>query len=171
MENKLIVRRLVSGILLIVLAVLSFVCSNLNANLEMLTGQDIDALVGVYRLIAIYSLVVGIFFCASCKRRPKKWIEYTIAAITIVLFILIPSTQHYSTSAYLIIFQWALIIIVAAGLPTKKGFKDMPFQNKNENSLKNATEKQLNELKEMLDDGTITQDEYDAKRKKIILGI
>lgn len=34
MENKLIVRRLVSGILLIVLAVLSFICSNMNANLD-----------------------------------------------------------------------------------------------------------------------------------------
>ena len=44
----------------------------------------------------------------------------------------------------------------------------MPFRNKNENSLKFNTEKQLNELKEMLDDGTITQEEYDAKRKKIL---
>lgn len=168
MGNKLIVRRLVSGILLMILALLAFICSNMNAILRLMTNQDISALVGVYRLIAIYSLAIGIFFCASCKQRPTKWVEYTITTTSVIMFAFIPLTQGYDISSYLMIFQWALLFIVALGLPSKKGFKDMPFRNKNENSLKFTTEKQLNELKEMLDDGTITQEEYDAKRKKIL---
>lgn len=167
-NNKLIVRRLVSGILLIVLAVLSFVVSNMNANLSLITHEDISALIGVYRILAIFSLAVGVFFCASCKMRPKKWVEYTISILAIILFILIPTTEYYSSSAYLMIFQWAFLIIMIVGLPTKKGFKDMPFQKKNENNLKTTTEKQLSDLKELLDDGTITQEEYEAKRKKIL---
>lgn len=167
-ENKLIVRRLVSGILLILFALLAFAASNMDAFLRMATNVDISAIIGAYRILAIAAMAIGIFFCASCKMRPRKIVEYSIAIIGILIFALVPFTEGYSVSAYLEIFHWAFIIILAVGVPFKNGYRGMPYQNKNENSLKLSTEKQLNDLKELLDDGTITQEEYDEKRKKIL---
>lgn len=139
MDNKLIVWRLVSGALLIVLAVFSFICSIIVANVEIVTGKNINAVIGAYSLVAIYSLIVGIFFCVSYKKQSKKWIEYIIVITTIFLFFLLPSIQHYRNATYLIIFRWALLIFVGVGFQAKKKLEKIRNAH---NSLENEMKKQ-----------------------------
>lgn len=123
MDNKLIVWRLVSGALLIVLAVFSFICSIIVANVEIVNGKNINAVIGAYSVVAIYSLIVGIFFCVSYKKTIKKmdWI-YNSYNNDFSVFLL-PSIQHYRNATYLIIFRWALLIFVGVGFQAKKSLK------------------------------------------------
>ena len=172
MGNKLIVRRLVSGILLILFSIVVFSESaqmlNLASSLGTHYSQIISAAAGSGILLALAAGITGIIFTATCKIRPIKAVEWVIVIIDVIVTFLVSTNQYADYFKDLIIFQIIFAILLIIGAPYKKGYKDMPFRNKNENSLKFTTEKQLNELKEMLDDGTITQEEYDAKRKKIL---
>jgi len=172
MGNKLIVRRLVSGILLILFSIVVFSESaqmlNLASSLGAHYSQIISAAAGSGILLALAAGISGIIFTATCKIRPIKAVEWLIAIVDIIVIFLVSDNQYASYFKDLLIFQFVFVILLVIGVPYKKGYKDMPFRNKNEKSLKFTTEKQLNELKEMLDDGTITQEEYDAKRKKIL---
>ena len=91
------------------------------------------------------------------------------------------------------IWRWSFIILVCLGLPSNHGFKDMPFQSKNKeekptiNGLHSSMDSQksknditsnetennsdlddLRSLKKLLDDGIITQDDFDTKKKQIL---
>ena len=166
LENKLIVRRLVSGILLILFSIVVFSESaqmlNISSSLGAHYSQIISTAAGSGFLLALAEGITGIIFTATCKMRPIKVVEFLIAIV------LVRDNQYANYFKDLLIFQFIFLILYLIGAPLKKGYKNMPFRNKNENSLKFTTEKKLNELKEMLDDGTITQEEYDAKRKKIL---
>lgn len=172
LENKLIVRRLVSGILLILFSIVVFSESaqmlNISSSLGAHYSQIISTAAGSGFLLALAEGITGIIFTATCKMRPIKVVEFLIAIVDAIVIVLVRDNQYANYFKDLLIFQFIFLILYLIGAPLKKGYKNMPFRNKNENCLKFTTEKKLNELKEMLDDGTITQEEYDAKRKKIL---
>ncbi|NUF99153.1 SHOCT domain-containing protein [Lactobacillus mellis] len=218
-KNKLIVRRLIAGILLILFAFLvmseSFDLYNLGANLN--NNTKIMAASGSGMLLAFAAGVSGAIYAATCKIRPIKGIEWTILIINCLIIGLVRTNQYIGYFKDMWFFQFGFLVLLALASPYKKGYKDMPFKKLNDktsnspdtstvsnssdtnstsnspdistvpnssntNSTSNSADtstasnssdvilikKHLNELKELLDDGTITQAEYDAKRKKIL---
>ncbi len=53
-------------------------------------------------------------------------------------------------------------------LNDQKVFKDEKYKTINKNNLNNQATHELRELKSLLDDGVITQEEFDAKKKQIL---
>ncbi|MFT8329614.1 MAG: hypothetical protein ABF619_07515 [Oenococcus oeni] len=88
-ENKIILRRLIAGILLLLMSIFC-----LYESFEVDTfGQklDIDKMVtagGAGYLIAISSFIIGLIFVFTARIRPTKWIEYGIAAVVVFIFLL-----------------------------------------------------------------------------------
>ncbi|MFT8703049.1 MAG: SHOCT domain-containing protein [Oenococcus oeni] len=192
-ENKIILRRLISGILLLLMSIFC-----LYESFEVDTfGQklDIDKMVtagGAGYLIAISSFIIGLIFVFTARIRPTKWIEYGIAAVVVFIFFIESTIDIGKFFFDLHLFRWGMLILVVLGLPEKKsGFKDMPFAKKenktiSEHKPKVETKKsaskpdkdikaennndlsQLVELKKLLDSGVITKKEFKAKKKQIL---
>ncbi len=184
-ENKLIVRRLVAGILLLVLAVWSTIL-NIRWMVEVFSLQRDDEKYGINPdslwtpvsiswLILILCIVIGIIYIYFSNKRPIKWIEWTIVAsaiIGMVVFLIFESPSNYG--------GYLFITLVAIGAPTKKGFKGMPFVTqeetaqpiqKSEKVIKTeggSSLQQLVELKKLLDSGVITKKDFDEKKKQIL---
>ncbi|MDN7145307.1 SHOCT domain-containing protein [Liquorilactobacillus mali] len=183
-ENKIIVRRLVAGILLMLLAVVIYSETNEISRISALSSSnEFNAVVGAGYILAIFAAIIGVFFSVTCKTRPKKWIEYSLSAFAIILMLLISLTDNLYLFKDLGLFRWGFIILVALGLPSKNGFKNMPFVSKkeavtidqpinNNDEIKSApvkdTSSELRELKKLFEDDVITQEEFDAKKKQIL---
>lgn len=191
-ENKLIVRRLIAGILLILFAFLvmteSFDLYNIGASFN--NNTKLIAASGSGMLLAFAAGVSGVIYAATCKIRPIKGIELTMFIINCSVLGLVKTNQYIGYFKDMGLFELIFLILLALASPYKKGYKDMPFKKFNDkapngsdtsaaskssdiNTVPNSsdvtlTKKELSELKELLNDGTITQEEYDAKRKKIL---
>lgn len=185
MENKLIARRLIAGIFLIIATVPMFIESmrviNYSGTLYIPKSAEPLGAGGVF--LSILSLAVGIFFCVTCKRRPVKWQEYTLAIIGVVFFVILGLLSHQDYYTDLTIWRWLFVILMCLGLPLKNGFKDMPFESKTRKEVTekveptepikkeefaNSSTKELRDLKKLLDDGIITQEDFDKKKKQIL---
>lgn len=67
------------------------------------------------------------------------------------------------------LFVWVAFIqlaLQAVGLPGKNGFKDYPYVVKDQGHDSQSIDK-LTKLKDLLDSGAITQEEFDQEKKKI----
>lgn len=137
---------------------------------------------GAGLMIAIASAIIGIIFAVTCKQRPIKWVEYSISIISIIIF-LIAISQNTKFYGDLVAFQWGFFILVCLGLPFRKGFKGMPFKTRDEsepapeqeavasnsNSSNDSSNiEKLRDLKKLLDDGIITQEDFDKKKKELL---
>lgn len=80
-------------------------------------------------------------------------LDNSIIIIDIIMFF-VSLNQYVNYFKDLIIFYFSLFIVIGTS-------------NKNDNKPKGTTENQLNELTEMLNKGTIIQDEYDTKQNEI----
>ncbi|MFT8493533.1 MAG: SHOCT domain-containing protein [Liquorilactobacillus nagelii] len=177
-ENKIIVRRLIAGILLILMSIYCIYESN---QLNRVGSTNLSTSAGAGYVIGAYSFIVGVIFIATCKTRPVEWFEYTIVGIGVILLIAVTVSAPQKYFVDLKFFSLGLIIFMALGLPFKNGFNGMPFTSKIENDdSENAKDinsskryisddsAKLRELKQLLDDGIITQAEFDAKKKQIL---
>ncbi|GAJ27540.1 hypothetical protein JCM15457_2543 [Liquorilactobacillus sucicola DSM 21376 = JCM 15457] len=191
MNNKLIVRRLVSGILLLVVSVYTFYRSyvfyGVPAKFPNIMDKELKASMngnGNALLISgITVLIIGIYFICTCNQRPYRWIENTIVFGYIFIQFFCSYLIGVTGGTLEPISKELLglsLFIIAVGLPFKHGFKDMPFVKKGEIISKQKKEnssqeipviseaRQLRELKKLLDDGIITQEEFNAKKKKVL---
>lgn len=122
-----------------------------------------------YLFCAGLALVVGIIFLATCKKQPVKWFEYTLLVVMIIFgpnFLMFLSPKlgiDGKLFAFTAIIQTCCYIL---GAPGKKGFKDFPFKSKDDAHSETSIDK-LTKLKELLDSGAITQEEFDQEKKKI----
>lgn len=194
-ENRVIVRRLVAGILLIILALYTFyrsyvfstVPEKYNAIMDTELKNEMNGNSNALFVFGILILTIGIIFSLTSNKRPHKWIENSLALAFVLISmacgilaggVVAPISKQLSVLAF---------FLVILGLTwSKKGFKGMPFIKKGEAvveaktnpavptevSNKQATIKgsstELRELKKLLDDGILTQEEFDAKKKKIL---
>lgn len=126
------------------------------------------ALCGSYSIYAVLALAVGIIFLATCKKQPVKWFEYTLFGVMFVFYLLIVyMAPNTGTEGGLFGFTATIqFICYAVGAPGVKGFKDFPFKSKDDAHSENSIDK-LTKLKELLDSGAITQEEFDQEKKKI----
>lgn len=173
----MIKRRLVGGILLLVVACLELVMAHgyyrmyfYDATTQNMWVINKDkALLGSYSLYAVLALAVGIFFLATCKKQPVKWFEYTLFGVMIVFYVLIfPMAPNAGTEGGLFGFMATIqFFCYVLGAPMgATGFKDFPFKNKDDAHSEKSIDK-LTKLKELLDSGAITQEEFDQEKKKI----
>lgn len=118
-----------------------------------------------YLFYAGLALVVGIIFLATCKKQPVKWFEYTLFGVVLVLMPIFyrPSNADTWLFAFTVIIQFFCYLL---GAPGAKGFKDFPFKSKEDAHSEKSLDK-LTKLKELLDSGAITQEEFDQEKKKI----
>lgn len=125
------------------------------------------ALATSYFVYGLLALIVGIVYVSTCKKQPIKWVEWTLAGITLFvyafIFISIPKAgSEGSLFTFTTILQLAFYAI---GAPTTKGYKNFPFAKKDDND--ESTIEKLGKLKGLLDSGAITQEEFDKEKKKI----
>ncbi|AVI94071.1 putative permease [Oenococcus oeni] len=186
-ENKLIVRRLVAGILLLLASFRGFYISysvfHAEKQFSIVTQEKMQTFAEYSLTIAVVSFIVSIIFLITCKRRPEKMIEYSITGVVLLVFIVtviyvIGITAY--TAGFLSTLNVLMLALTALGLPGKKGFKGMPFITqeetekpiqKSENTVKAENKndlQQLVELKKLLDSGVITKKEFEAKKKQIL---
>ena len=173
----MIKRRLVGGILLLVIACLELVMAHgyYRMYLYDATTQNMwvinkdKALLGSYSLYAVLAIAVGIFFLATCKKQPVKWFEYTLFGVMIVFYVLIfPMAPNAGTEGGLFGFMATIqFFCYVLGAPMgATGFKDFPFKSKDDAHSEKSIDK-LTKLKDLLDSGAITQEEFDQEKKKI----
>lgn len=147
-ENKLIVRRLVAGVLLIVAALWAFYDTNVFGRLLVFyKGTNMEVTVqseeGLVVMSGILGMIVGIIYVSTSKRRPVKWLEYTITGVAIVFLLISQSAVDLiaggivSSIRWLVFFRWLVFLFIAVGLPFKNGYKDMPFVSKKNTSVAN----------------------------------
>lgn len=134
--------------------------------LKMYKGLSIS-----YSFHAVLALVVGIIFLATCKKQPVKWFEYTLFGVMFFhfVFVMMPGIFDRASNAdtWLLVFTTAIIqfFCYLLGAPNlAKGFKDYPYKDQGHDS---QSIDKLNKLKELLDSGAITQEEFDQEKKKI----
>lgn len=165
----MIKRRLVSGILLLVLSLFELLLFITYCVEYLAYSQLSDAVfMSKYLIFMIWSIVLGIIYIATCKRRPVKWQEVTLECISPVLMLFTYSSLVAYLPAYNLfrLVEFFLIVFQCLGLPGKNGFKDYPYVVKDQGHDSQSIEK-LTKLKELLDSGAITQEEFDQEKKKI----
>lgn len=185
MKNKLIVRRLVAGILLLVMAIVSFYeatsimkdAEELQSVVDSSTMARIQGAGGVMVMMGLWGIVIGIIYTATCKIRPRKWLEWTIIGVDLVVFFLTATEVDLISTGLVSIIRWVVFILVAVGAPLKYGYTDMPWATKADRAkqtpptstpLTDNTAEQITKLKSLLDSGALTQDEFDAKKKQLL---
>jgi hypothetical protein len=190
MENNkpIIVRRLISGISLIVLSLYSFYRSYVFYNVpkkysDIMDTKLIKFMIGNSNGLFIFGvliLVIGILFAFTSNKQPLKWLEYSIA----IVYFLVNAICGFVTGSELApitkIIALLGFLMFTLGLPFKNGFKNMPFKaskdnenqsSKTPNKISVNDQSDLNDLvklKELLDSGIITQDDFNKKKKKIL---
>lgn len=172
----MIKRRLVGGILLLVVAgfeLLMFTgyCERANGDavIDDAVSYAKDMRLAVsYIIFAVLAIIVGIIFVSTCKRQPVKWFEYTLLAIMLLAMAIIPYMAPNTGNEGGLFGFVATVqgLCYAVGAPTRKGFKDFPFKSKDDAHSEKSIDK-LTKLKELLDSGAITQEEFDQEKKKI----
>lgn len=172
----MIKRRLVGGILLLVVAgfeLLMFTgyCERANGDavIDDAVSYAKDMRLAVsYIIFAVLAIIVGIIFVSTCKRQPVKWFEYTLLVVMLLAMAVIPyMAPNTGTEGGLFGFVATIeLLCYAVGAPTRKGFKDFPFKSKDDAHSEKSIDK-LTKLKELLDSGAITQEEFDQEKKKI----
>lgn len=190
MENNkpIIVRRLISGISLIVLSLYSFYRSYVFYNVPKKYSDIMDTKLikfmirnsnGLF-IFGVLILVIGILFAFTSNKQPLKWLEYSIA----IVYFLVNAICGFVTGSELApitkIIALLGFLMFTLGLPFKNGFKNMPFKaskdnenqsSKTPNKISVNDQSDLNDLvklKELLDSGIITQDDFNKKKKKIL---
>ncbi|MBW9308887.1 SHOCT domain-containing protein [Lactobacillus delbrueckii] len=122
-----------------------------------------------YSLYAGLALVVGIIFLATCNKQPVKWFEYTLFVVMLLSQPIISRVMAPNVGTEIRLFAFTAIIQFCCyllGAPGAKGFKDFPFKSKDDAHSEKSIDK-LTKLKELLDSGAITQEEFDQEKKKI----
>ena len=174
----MIKRRLVGGILLLVVACWeAFMIfgyyyqylfdSGMTEPSVWVLHKDLT-LLGAYTIYIVLAIAVGIIFLVTCKRQPVKWFEYTLFGVVFLAELLVPYiAPNTGTEGGLFGFTATVqFLCYAVGAPTKKGFKDFPFKSKDDAHSEKSIDK-LTKLKDLLDSGAITQEEFDEEKKKI----
>lgn len=174
----MIKRRLVSGILLLVIACWELFMVYGYYQMYLFDAAMVEpspwaiykdkALCGSYLIYAILAIAVGIIFLVTCKRQPVKWFEYTLFVVMIVFDLLIVyMAPSAGTEGGLFGFTATVqFLCYAVGAPGLKGFKDFPFKSQDDAHSEKSIDK-LTKLKDLLDSGAITQEEFDKEKKKI----
>lgn len=165
----MIKRRLVGGILLLVLALFEAFLF-IGYCMEYLSYSQLSDAVFMsrYLFFGIWAIVLGIIYIVTCKRRPVKWQEITLEVVSAVL-LLFTYSSAVTNMPENTLFIWVVfvqLVLQAAGLPGKNGFKDYPYVVKDQGHDSQSIDK-LTKLKELLDSGAITQEEFDQEKKKI----
>lgn len=172
----MIKRRLVGGILLLVVAgfeLLMFTGYYERASADAVIDDAVSfakdtRLFVSYIIYAVLAIIVGIIFISTCKRQPVKWFEYTLLVVMLLAMAVIPyMAPNTGTEGGLFGFTATVqCLCYAVGAPTRKGFKNFPFKSKDDAHSEKSIDK-LTKLKELLDSGAITQEEFDQEKKKI----
>lgn len=165
----MIKRRLVGGILLLVMALFELFLFIGYCYAYLAYSELSDAVfMTKYLIFMIWSIVLGIIYIATCKRRPVKWQEVTLECITPALMLFTYSSLVAYLPEYNLfrLVEFFLIVFQCLGLPGKNGFKDYPYVVKDQGHDSQSIEK-LTKLKDLLDSGAITQEEFDQEKKKI----
>lgn len=175
------VRRVIVGALQLLLAFFIYDEAESASRLYAFANSDSGSMAAASGImLAAACAVTGLIFIITNKQN-KRWIYWTISIITAVMF-LISLTSASSYFKDLTVFAWAYIILSAIGVfrfgkqkPTNESGSDVPAEpdesenNKNgQQSSSSDSSDELRNLKKLLDEGVITQDEFDAKKKQLL---
>lgn len=170
MQSKKIVSptvRLIFGIIFIIVSVLSFFQSVAVLTAYTIGNNESAAGSGAFGMVAaILMLTLGIIFIVTRKNNSKgvKIAGYIIGILAALLAF--GAVSDFSDMG---IYGTLLIIgTVFCNWPLSREKINKPENNiKNTNSAKSATD-EIAKLKNLLDDGAITEEEYNNQKKKLL---
>lgn len=194
--ERMIVRRLVAGIGLIVWALYSFyrsyTFSSFANKYSTALGRKItDSMIKNSNALIIFSvliLLIGVSFIATCNRKPNKNLDYPIVIIYFIVSAICGAMAGTLAPITKLIAFVAFILLIL-GLSFKNRLKtnekeDTRNIDKNSSNItnkslitdttepikseKNSNLNDLRDLKKLLDDGVITQEDFDTKKKQIL---
>ncbi|EJE99197.1 SHOCT domain-containing protein [Liquorilactobacillus mali] len=178
-ENKLIPRRLIAGIILLLLSIFEMVESyHVSAYGQMINNDSYNGEGGLGMIIGAIAFIVALVFIFTSKSRPKKWVEITLA-VFIVLGVVFNQMITDNTFIDLPFFGWINVVISCFAFPwSKKGYKGMPYISKDEKNEQKSVEPaaqtsstvadEIVKYKQLADNGIITQEEFEAKKKQLL---
>ena len=171
--NYLTKKRGIPGIVMLILGLYIAYCG-INASIigTKFGVERAVALGGDDIFLGIAGIIPGIVLICTHNKMPHRWIDYSIAIIAAICLI-ICLTEFPGFGAGLI--NWMIFIIILAcliyALPwSRNGYKNYHYPNNINSSYfsNNNNLEDIKKLKSLLDDGAITQDEYDKKKKQLL---
>ncbi|MCD7137248.1 SHOCT domain-containing protein [Limosilactobacillus balticus] len=181
MQKELISRRLIAGVILALFALYTgyigiqwCVAGTQEEGLESMVSIGGDLVI-----LAAINLIVGITFAATSYMFPKKWLDITLVALAfladLVCLIEFPQSEFSNATNWEMLIICVVLVVLAMPWSTK-GYHNMPYNGKitvnteaNSAVINNTDSfEQIAKLKSLLDDGAITQEEYDAKKKQLL---
>lgn len=170
--NFLTKKRLIPGIIMLVLGLYIAYCG-VEASVigtKYGVGRAV-ALGGDNIILGLGGIVPGIIFICTSKNMPRKWIDY-FAAVFGAICLLIVLTEYPRFGAGPI--NWIIFVIISVSLIyalpwSKKGYKNYHYPISDEQPHLTANNlEEIKTLKSLLDDGAITQEEYNKKKKQLL---
>lgn len=172
--NYLTKRRLIPGIVMLIVGLYIAYCG-ISASImgtRFGVGRAVS-LGGDDFILGLAGIIPGIVLICTHNKMPHRWVDYSIAIIAAICFI-ICLTEFPQLGAGP--FNWLTFLIILAcliyALPwSKNGYKNYHYPNGKNDSANYSTDSNLEDikkLKSLLDDGAITQDEYDKKKKQLL---
>lgn len=171
------VRRVVVGAIQLVLAFIIYDEANTASRLYAFANSDSGSMAASSGImLAIACAVTGLILIITNKQN-KRWIYWTVSILSAVMFLisLMSASKYFGD---LPVFAWAYIILSAIALfrfGKQKSVEDSvdatPAQSNNDSDAKEATtdhSDELRNLKKLLDENVITQEEFDAKKKQLL---
>lgn len=166
-------RRLIPGIVMLIFGLYIAYCG-VNASVigSRLGVERAVALGGDDVFLGLAGIVSGIVLICTHKKMPKRWVDYTIAIFSAICFIIcLTEFPRFGAGP----LNWVTFIVILAcliyALPwSKDGYKNYHYPNSNAklNASAESNLEDIEKLKKLLDNGAITQDEYNKKKKQLL---
>lgn len=161
--------RLVFGIIFIVVAVFAlFQSLTVSAAYSLANSEDGTTAGAAGLVFSILMLVIGIIFIAARKNNSRGFKTATYIMCVIGFLLALGAMDEFSD---MIIYAILLVAGVFFSNRTTR-IKDSNNNNKpqmpNINSSNNDSTDEILKFKKLLDEGAITQEEFDAKKKELL---
>jgi hypothetical protein len=164
--------RLIFGIIFIVMSVIAlFQSMAVSAAYSLASDSDGTSSGAAGLVVAILMMVVGIIFIAARKNNARGIKTSTYIMCAISLFLAVSAIDSFSDMGIYAVLM--LVGVIWGNMATKI----QPENNTSEQALnkqtlestaKSSTTDEIMKFKKLLDDGAITQEEFDAKKKELL---
>lgn len=168
-ENQTNIRRIIVGAVEILLAFIIYNEANTASNVYALTNSNSGSFAATSGIMVAFACAItGIILIVTAKNN-YRWAFWLVLIITVLFWLLgiMSSTKYFEDLA---IFSWGYLILTGIAL-IKFGKKKANIQNETEKVAtqeRQDSNQELRKLKKLADDGIITQDEFEAKKKQLL---
>ncbi|MFT8491509.1 SHOCT domain-containing protein [Liquorilactobacillus satsumensis] len=166
------IKRIVIGAVQLLLAFITYDEASTASKLFAFANSDSGSFAATSGIIMAFACAVTGIILIVTSKQDQRWVFWTVLIITLIFgFIAIMSSSKYFQD--LMIFAWGYIILTAIALFrfSKKSKQQIKAETKstlNKVSANDDSTDELIKMKKLFDDGVITQEEFEAKKKQLL---